>query len=147
MSGKATLSDGLTANRWENSDRATTPGWAADLLEIQGVRSVTALSDREAVAVDTRVHPDEDGIAKPAPEMMTELDGHADWGIQQVKLRAAGEHTVFRVELVPRTPTCDAEDCFMPATGEIENVLLDGKSFTVTVCERCAAEMDRREDR
>lgn len=136
MAAKNTAPDGLTANKWDDADAATTPEWAADLLEIQGVYTVTNLSGRKAVAVDTHVYTDEDGVAEPAPEMMAELDGHADWGIRQVRLREIDSCTLFRVELVPKTPTCDADDCMFPATGEIENVVIDGTSFTINTCDK-----------
>lgn len=136
MAAKNSAPSGLAANHWDDPDAATTPDWAAELLEIPGVYTVTNLREREAVAVGTHVFPDEDGVAEPAPDMMAELDGHADWGIRQVKLRETDTCLHFRVELVPRTPTCDAEDCMYPATGTIEDIRLDGTAFTINTCDK-----------
>lgn len=131
MAAKNPSRNGLEANCFTDPSNAATPEWAVELLRIRGVGKVTALESGR-VAVDTEFHWSDTGHAEAEPELLPELDGLEDWGIAQVKLHKDG---LLRFELRSKTTSCDAEDCHMPATGEIEDVRLDGTAFTINTCD------------
>lgn len=130
---------GLEANTWTDPDTIA-PDCVQELLEIPRVERVTKKS-YGIVTVDTPIWFDEDGFAEPHPELLSRLtavDGMSlgGWSIQKVTVKEDGNDSMLRIQLSASTPTCDAEDCHMPAEGKVHGVVLDGEKFEVLTCGR-----------
>jgi len=133
----STLEEGY----WSETSEETTPDWAVELLEIEGVIGVMKYQ-AEMVAVDVAVEKGEDGVAKTPDQCMyriTSVDGISlgGWSIQSVRLmdEPRVEHETIKLVLGSRVPICNEQNCREMATHEIDNVMLDGSLFKVKACD------------